>query len=80
MTTEEINGEYEYETGEVIIKTFEARDLNPMQVPACWCTPTARLPGAKTRRCGAQRGGAGRVRLYGPVLPPTGAAAAGYAV
>ena len=34
MTTAEINGEYEYETGEVIIKTFEERDLNPMQVPA----------------------------------------------
>lgn len=34
MTSEEIGGEYEYETGEVIIKTFEERALNPMQVPA----------------------------------------------
>lgn len=34
MTSEEIGGEYEYETGEVIVKTFEERALNPMQVPA----------------------------------------------
>lgn len=34
MTVEEINGEYEYQTGEVIINTFEQRNLNPMQVPA----------------------------------------------
>ncbi|HGH4637263.1 TPA: L-ribulose-5-phosphate 4-epimerase [Enterobacter bugandensis] len=34
MTTAEIAGEYEYQTGEVIIKTFEERDLSPMQVPA----------------------------------------------
>lgn len=34
MTVEEINGEYEYQTGEVIIQTFEQRDLNPLQVPA----------------------------------------------
>lgn len=34
MTEEEINGEYEYETGEVIIKTFEQRDIDPMQIPA----------------------------------------------
>lgn len=34
MTEGEINGDYEYQTGEVIIKTFEERDLNPMQVPA----------------------------------------------
>ena len=29
MTAEEINGEYEYQTGEVIIKTFEERGLKP---------------------------------------------------
>lgn len=34
MTVEEINGEYEYQTGEVIIQTFEQRDLNPLHVPA----------------------------------------------
>lgn len=34
MTPEEINGEYEYQTGKVIIKTFEERDLNPMLIPA----------------------------------------------
>lgn len=34
MTAEEINGEYEYQTGEVIIKTFAERGLNPAQIPA----------------------------------------------
>ncbi|MEG1122437.1 MAG: L-ribulose-5-phosphate 4-epimerase [Citrobacter sp.] len=34
MTVGEINGEYEYQTGEVIISTFEERNLNPMQIPA----------------------------------------------
>ena len=34
MTTAEIAGEYEYQTGEVIINTFEERDLSPMQIPA----------------------------------------------
>lgn len=34
MTDDEINGEYEYQTGEVIIETFGKRDLNPLHVPA----------------------------------------------
>ncbi|WP_312951466.1 L-ribulose-5-phosphate 4-epimerase [Superficieibacter sp.] len=34
MTREEINGDYEYQTGEVIIQTFEARELDPLQIPA----------------------------------------------
>ena len=34
MTRTEIAGEYEYQTGEVIIDTFEERDLRPMQIPA----------------------------------------------
>ncbi|EDC0753083.1 L-ribulose-5-phosphate 4-epimerase [Salmonella enterica] len=34
MTHEEINGDYEYQTGEVIIKTFEERGLDPVQIPA----------------------------------------------
>jgi L-ribulose-5-phosphate 4-epimerase len=34
MTEEEINGEYEYQTGEVIIQTFEERHLDPAQIPA----------------------------------------------
>ncbi len=54
MTAEEINGEYEYQTGEVIIKTFEERGLNPAQIPAvlgAFSRPV-RL-GKKCRRCGA---------------------------
>ncbi|AKM85588.1 L-ribulose-5-phosphate 4-epimerase [Enterobacter ludwigii] len=34
MTPAEIAGEYEYQTGEVIIRTFEERNVNPMQIPA----------------------------------------------
>ncbi|BCU53533.1 L-ribulose-5-phosphate 4-epimerase [Enterobacter kobei] len=34
MTDDEIHGEYEYQTGEVIIETFGKRDLNPLHVPA----------------------------------------------
>jgi L-ribulose-5-phosphate 4-epimerase len=49
MTVEEINGEYEYQTGEVIIKTFEQRGLDPMQIPAVLVHSTARLPGVKMR-------------------------------
>lgn len=34
MTQEEIAGEYEHQTGEVIIQTFIERDIDPLQVPA----------------------------------------------
>ena len=34
MTPEEIGGEYELETGNVIIETFRTREIDPLQVPA----------------------------------------------
>lgn len=34
MTQEEIAGEYEHQTGEVIIQTFVERHIDPLQVPA----------------------------------------------
>jgi len=34
MTAEEIKGEYEKETGIVIIETFKTRNINPVDVPA----------------------------------------------
>ncbi|MDN6449913.1 MAG: L-ribulose-5-phosphate 4-epimerase [Enterobacterales bacterium] len=34
MNKDEIEGDYEHETGEVIIETFAQRDIDPMQVPA----------------------------------------------
>ncbi len=34
MTVQEIQGEYELETGNVIINTFKERSINPLQVPA----------------------------------------------
>jgi len=37
LTPEEIKGEYEKNTGLVIIETFENRDLNPMHTPAVLC-------------------------------------------
>ncbi|MEX9254077.1 L-ribulose-5-phosphate 4-epimerase [Pseudenterobacter timonensis] len=34
MTPEEIAADYEYQTGEVIVQTFESRGLNPSDIPA----------------------------------------------
>ena len=34
MTPEEIAGDYEWETGNVIIETFKARNIDPAQIPA----------------------------------------------
>ena len=34
MTDEEIKGEYELETGNVIIETFKNRNVNPVDIPA----------------------------------------------
>jgi L-ribulose-5-phosphate 4-epimerase len=33
MTQEEINGEYELETGNVIVETFKSKNINPIQIP-----------------------------------------------
>lgn len=38
LTEEEINGEYEVNTGKVIIETFDKDDINPMYVPGVLCT------------------------------------------
>lgn len=38
LTPEEIGGEYERNTGHVIIETFEQRGLNPMHTPGVLCT------------------------------------------
>ena len=38
LTPEEINGEYEKNTGLVIIETFKNRNINPVYVPAVLCT------------------------------------------
>ena len=38
LTPEEINGEYEKNTGLVIIETFDERGLNPMYTPGVLCT------------------------------------------
>ncbi|MBS6768129.1 MAG: L-ribulose-5-phosphate 4-epimerase [Clostridium sp.] len=38
LTPEEIGGEYERNTGLVIIETFEQRGLNPMHTPGVLCT------------------------------------------
>lgn len=34
LTTEEINKDYEYETGNVIVETFKEKGINPHEVPA----------------------------------------------
>ena len=37
LTTEEIDEDYEGNTGEVIIETFEQREINPIHVPGVLC-------------------------------------------
>ncbi len=37
LTEEEINGDYEVNTGKVIIETFEERKINPMYTPGVLC-------------------------------------------
>ncbi|MEJ2058479.1 MAG: class II aldolase/adducin family protein, partial [Desulfofustis sp.] len=34
LSTDEIQGAYEHETGRVIVETFEQRNLDPMAIPA----------------------------------------------
>lgn len=34
MTKDEIKGKYEYETGEVIVETFEKDNISPIEIPA----------------------------------------------
>ncbi len=53
MTEAEINGEYEWETGNVIVEAFENKALTPLKCPACLSIRTARLPGVKCRGCRA---------------------------
>lgn len=48
MTAEEINGEYEYQTGEVIIETFEEPAGVRHKSRRCWCILMARSHGVKT--------------------------------
>ncbi|XNM79101.1 hypothetical protein ACLK19_24180 [Escherichia coli] len=44
----EINGEYEYQTGEVISETFEERGRIRHKSRRCWCILMARSHGVKT--------------------------------
>ena len=47
MHDAEIRGEYELETGKVIVETFRNRGIDPNMVRASSLPRTARLPGAK---------------------------------
>lgn len=72
MTDAEIDGRYEWETGNVIVETFHQRRLSPFGYPrrACQRTRPLRLGKGCRYRC-AQRGGTGRDRLHGHIYPPT---------
>ena len=64
MTDEEIRGEYEKETGKVIIETFEGKD--PAAVPGgAGLLPRPLCLGQGRHERGPQRGGSRRGRLYG---------------
>ena len=53
MTPAEIGGEYELETGNVIIETFRERASSPIRSPRFWSAVTVPLPGdvMRRRRC-----------------------------
>lgn len=48
MTDAEINGDYEWETGNVIVETFRQQGIDPAQMPGVLVHSTARSPGAET--------------------------------
>ena len=65
MTPEEIGGEYELETGNVIIETFRTRNIDPAQVPAVLVRSHGPLRlGHRSHGRGAQCRGAGGSCLY----------------
>lgn len=53
MTPQEIEGDYELETGNVIVDTFMSRGISPKDVPAVLVNSTVRSYGAlrRTTRC-----------------------------
>ncbi len=54
MTDEEINGEYEWETGNVIVETFERKGIDPAQMPGVLVHSHGPFAwGKKCRRCSA---------------------------
>ncbi len=76
MTAEEINGEYEYQTGEVIIETFEERGRSPAQIPAVLVHSHGPFAWGKNAADAVHNAvGTRRMRLYGPILAPACAAA-----
>ncbi len=68
MRDEEIQQQYEWNTGEVIIETFAQRGLSPTAIPAVLVNSHGPLRVGQRCPCGgAQRGGAGRGGVYGIV-------------
>ncbi len=53
MTDAEINGDYEWETGNVIVETFRQQGIDPAQMPGVLVHSTARSLGQERRRRGA---------------------------
>lgn len=47
LTPEEIDEDYERNTGKVILETFARRGIDPVHVPAVLCASHGRLPGAR---------------------------------
>ncbi len=65
MTDAEINGEYEWETGNVIVETFEKQGIDAAQMPGVLVHSHGPFAWVKRGGRGAQRDRAGGSRLYG---------------
>ena len=49
MSEAEIHGEYELETGHVIVETFKQKNIDPNSMPGCWYTAMDRSAGERIR-------------------------------
>lgn len=80
MTPQEIEGDYELETGNVIVDTFMSRGISPKDVPAVLVNSHGPfLMGHFAGQRGAQRRRAGRNCLHEPVYSAADPRAGGYA-
>ncbi len=79
MTDAEINGDYEWETGNVIVETFRQQGIDPAQMPGVLVHSHGPFAWARTpkTRCITPSCWK-RLPIWG-FSPPAGAAAAGYA-
>ncbi len=79
MTDAEINGDYEWETGNVIVETFRQQGIDPAQMPGVLVHSHGPFAWARTPKTRCITPSCWKRLPIWDFLPPAGAAAAGYA-